>query len=168
MSAEEKSTQGGKVIEGAVGAEAGAAGVALNQGVKYTIQEVVHHRLAYDPSNGQEVGRETMIEFVVTSGEPPKGFHQFNGLGTLEANIPAPGHPPGTMQQHREQYRFPVEGTTLEEAWSLYADCSGRGAENAKADFRRRYAAMEEQLRKQLLVPGGQGKILGPGGQPLS
>ena len=158
-----------KVIEGSVGADAGPAGIDMNRGSTYTIREVAHHRVTYDPSNGAEVRRDTMVEFDVTSGEPPKGFYRFKGLGALEVSLPVPDGPPGAMQQHRESYRFPVEGATLEEAWALYTDCAARGAENAKAEFRRRYAEAEEQMRRQLLVPqGAQGGLVGPGGRPLS
>lgn len=167
MSTEEKSASGGKVISGAVGAQAGAAGIAVGQGNTYTMVEHIHHRVAYNPANGEELGRELLTEQEVTSGETPGDFHRFTGIGTLRAEIPvAQGHPP---QTHTEKYRYPVEGETLEEAWSLYQGCAQRGAEVAKADFRRRYAEFEKEARGQLVVPGGgsQGGLVGLNGQPL-
>lgn len=163
---EEKSAQGGKVIEGGVAAQAGSAEATLNQATRFCVQERVHHRYACDPASGRELQRHTLLEYVVTFGDPPEKWCKFQGLGFLTANTPPPPMGMGTI---RREYRFNILSDSLEEAWSKFEGFNERGAAQAEEAFRREFAEWSNVQAQRLAVvqgPGAAQALLGPDGRP--
>jgi len=155
-----------KIIEGDVGAEAGAADIAMNKPVRFCVRETVHHRYDTHPDTGRELGRLSMIEFEVTQGTPPEKWSKFQGLGNLTANTPPP---PQGMGQIRREYRFNIYCDELKDAWAKFEEYNERGAKQAEDSFRREFAQWSQTQQNRLAVVSGPqaAALLDSSGRPL-
>lgn len=87
--------------------------------------------------NYQDGAGRVLQERVVISGEAPKDFYPFLGVGKVQINMDTPHGP----QQAVESFRFPIEGArTVLEAFRQYDAFMERGRANYTENLKRQIA----------------------------
>lgn len=170
---------GRKIITGDVDARASEASVALNQPATPTepgeiivdelpkpffFREIAHTRVSY-VRRPEGIVREgvQLMERISEGGEWPQELARFQGVGSLQANVPGQG-------QITRGYRFDIPATNLEQAWENFDESAKRGAVNAEREFRAQlHAAMQAQAHALAVpAPGQAARILDASGRPMS